>query len=207
MEGWHRIPWKKIQRHGFKLHKRISQASRRGAIRTGRALPRLLRHSGSAKLLAVRRSPQANQGKKTAGVDGVTSLPPPQRLTLAQTVTLGDKAAPGRRGGIPKPGANAMRPWGIPTLHDRARHAVAHRGLEPAWEARFAPHRAGFRPGRSWHDAIEALVTSIGHTATDVLEADIAKCVARLAHAAVLKTIHTRPRLRRQGKGWLQAGG
>jgi hypothetical protein len=117
MYGWNRIPWKKIQRNVFKLQKRIYQASRRGDIRTVRALQRLLMHSWSAKLLAVRRITQDNQGKKTAGVDGVKSLTPAQRLTLAQTLTLGDKAAPVRRVWIPKPGSNDMRPLGIPMGH------------------------------------------------------------------------------------------
>ena len=62
MYGWNRIPWKKIQRNVFKLQKRIYQASRRGDIRTVRALQRLLMHSWSAKLLAVRRVTQDNQG-------------------------------------------------------------------------------------------------------------------------------------------------
>src|SRR5438093_644944 len=105
-----------MQRKVFKLHKRISQASRRGDIRTVRALQRLLMHSWSAKLLAGRRITQDKQGKKTAGVDGVKSLTPTQRLRLAQTLTLGDKAAPVRRVWIPKPGSNDMRPLGIPML-------------------------------------------------------------------------------------------
>ena len=141
-----------------------------------------------------------------AGVDGVTSLAPTQWLTLAQTLTMGDKAAPGRRVWIPQPGSNDMRPLGLPTLHDRALQALAHSGLAPEWEARFAPNSYGFRPGRSWHDAIEAIFTIIGHTAQDVLEADIEQCFDRIDHAAVRKKIHTTPRLRRQVKGWLQAG-
>ena len=69
--GWNRIPWKKIQRKVFKLQKRIYQASRRGDIRTVRALQRLLMHSWSAKLLAVRRITQDNRGH---GVYTMTSV-------------------------------------------------------------------------------------------------------------------------------------
>ena len=114
MYGWNMIPWKKIQRNVFKLQKRIYRASRRGDSRTVRTLQRLLMKSWSAKLLAVRRVTQDNQGKKTAGVDGVKALTPKQRLTLARTLTLGDKAAPVRRVWIPKPGSDDMRPLGIP---------------------------------------------------------------------------------------------
>src|SRR6266446_2799886 len=134
------------------------------------------------------------------------SLTPTQRLTLAQTLTLGDKAAPVRRVWIPKPGSNDIRPLGIPTIHDRALQAVAHSVLEPEWEARFTPNSYGFRPGRSCHDAIEALFTIIGHKAKYVLDADIEKCFDRIDHAAVLKKINTSPRLRRQVTGGLKAG-
>src|SRR5262249_16163489 len=170
MYGWNMIPWKKIQRNVFKLQKRIYRASRRGDSRTVRTLQRLLMKSWSAKLLAVRRVTQDNQGKKTAGVDGVKALTPKQRLTLAHTLTLGDKATPVRRVWIPKPGSDDMRPLGIPTIHDRALQPLAHFVLEPEWEAGFEPNRYGFRPGRSGHDAIEAIFTIIGHKARYVFE-------------------------------------
>ena len=41
--------------------------------------------SEAARLLAVRRVTQDNQGKKTAGVDGVKSVQPAQRLLMART--------------------------------------------------------------------------------------------------------------------------
>ena len=207
MDGWNRIPWKKMPRNVFKLQKRIYQAARREDIRTGRTLQRLLMPSWSANLLAVRRITQDNQGKKTAGVDGVKFLAPQQRLTRAQPLTMGDKAAPVRRVWIPQPGSNAMRPLGIPTIPARALQALAHRVLEPAWKARVAPNSSGCRPGRSCHEAIEAIFTLIGHKANDVVEADIEKCFDQIDQAAVLNKINTSPRRRRQVKGGLQAGG
>ena len=83
MDGWNTIPWSRIQRNVFKLQKRIYQATRRGDVCTVRRLQRLMMHSWSAKLLAVRRVTQDNRGKRTAGVDGVKSLTPPKRLKLA----------------------------------------------------------------------------------------------------------------------------
>ena len=71
-------------------------------------------HSWSAKLLAVRKVTQGNQGKKTPGVDGIKSLTPPQRLPLARTLTLDGTAAPVRRVWIPKPSTPELRPLGMP---------------------------------------------------------------------------------------------
>src|SRR5437867_2420477 len=104
--GWTAIPWKHIQRTVFKLQTRIYRASRRGDVQAVRKLQRLLVRSRSAKLLAVRRVTQDNRGKRTAGVDGVKSLTPPQRLRLANALTLPTKASPLRRVWIPKPGTD-----------------------------------------------------------------------------------------------------
>lgn len=125
MDGWNTLPWKKIERSVFKLQKRIYQASRRGDRRTVRKLQRLLMKSRSAKLLAVRRVTQDNQGKKTAGIDGVKSLTPPQRLQLSGTLNINSKATPVRRVWIPKPGTTEQRGLGIPTINDRALQSLA----------------------------------------------------------------------------------
>src|SRR5690349_18574658 len=80
---WNTIPWKQAEKAVFKLQKRIYQAANRGDIKAVHKLQRLLMQSWWAALLAVRRVTQDNQGKKTAGIDGVKSLKPKQRLALA----------------------------------------------------------------------------------------------------------------------------
>jgi RNA-directed DNA polymerase len=207
MDGWNTIPWKRIQRNVFKLQKRIYQAARRGDVRTVRRLQRLMMHSWSAKLLAVRRVAQDNRGKRTAGVDGVKSLTPSKRFALAQSLTLDGTASPVRRVWIPKSGSTTeQRPLGIPTLADRARQTLVKFALEPEWEARFEANSYGFRPGRSCHDAIRAIFTAIGHKAKYVLDADIEKCYDSIDQAALLAKVNASPSLRRQLRAWLQAG-
>ena len=58
--------------------------------------------SWTAKAIAVRKVSQDNQGKKTAGIDGVKSLTPKKRLELVQTLKIREKAQPTRRVLIPK---------------------------------------------------------------------------------------------------------
>ena len=161
MYAWQDIPWHKVERAVFKLQQRIYRASRHGDVKTVHKLQRLLMKSWDAKLLATRRVTQDNRGKRTAGVDGVKSLTPPQRLRLAQTLALSPKVQPVRRVWIPKPGTTDHRPLGIPVMADRAGQALAKLALEPEWEAKFEPNSSGFRPGRSCHDAIEAIHASI----------------------------------------------
>ncbi|MEB3829905.1 reverse transcriptase N-terminal domain-containing protein, partial [Phormidium sp. CCY1219] len=68
-----------------------------GDVKTVRGLQKILLKSWSAKVLAVRRVTQDNQGKKTAGVDGVNSLSPKARMSLAGQLKLDSKAKPARR--------------------------------------------------------------------------------------------------------------
>ena len=166
----------------------------------------MLIKSWSARALAVRRVTQDNQGKKTAGVDGVKSLTPKQRLTLIKEINLGSFVKPTRRVWIPKPGTDEKRPLGIPTMNDRAVQALVKLALEPEWEARFEPNSYGFRPGRSCHDAVDAIFLSIKHKAKYVLDADIAKCFDRINHESLIKKLNTYPTLQRQIRAWLKAG-
>jgi RNA-directed DNA polymerase len=206
MYEWSDIVWRKLERNVFKLQKRIYQASNRGDAKLVRRLQKLLINSWSARAISVRRVTQDNQGKKTAGVDGVKALTPKQRLTLINKIALGSKVKPTRRVWIPKPGTEEKRPLGIPTMEDRALQALAKLGLEPEWEARFEANSYGFRPGRSCHDAIEAIFQAIKHKAKYVLDADISKCFDRINHDTLLLKLNTYPTLRKQIRAWLKAG-
>lgn len=182
MVEWKHINWSKLERYVYKLQKRIYRASQRGDTVTVRKLQKLLMKSWSAKVLAVRRVTQDNTGKKTAGVDGVKSLTPKQRLELANKLRLGSKSRPVRRVLIPKPGREEKRPLGIPTMNDRALQALVKLALEPEWEARFEPNSYGFRPGRSCQDAIEAIFKAIKVKAKKDIGLELKPSKTRLAH-------------------------
>ena len=160
---WKAIPWRKLEVRVFKLQRRIYQATTRGETQKARRLQKLLATSWSAKSLAVRRVTQENKGKKTAGVDGVKSLTPPQRLQLISAMDLHTPAKPVRRIWIHKPGKPEKRPLGIPIMHDRATQALVKLALEPEWEAKFEPNSFGFRPGRSSQDAVQQIWETIKH--------------------------------------------
>lgn len=203
---WNQVNWRKLERKVYKLQKRIYRASQRDDVKTVRKLQKTLMKSWSAKVISVRRITQDNQGKKTAGVDGLKNLTPKQRLTLATNLKLSSKVAPTRRVWIPKPGTEEKRPLGIPTMNDRALQALVKLALEPEWEARFEPNSYGFRNGRSCHDAIEAIFNSIKQKPKYVLDADIAKCFDRIDHETLLIKLNTFPTIRRQVRAWLKAG-
>src|SRR5947209_1908184 len=209
-EEWAALPWRKLEHHLYRLQKRIFKASARGDLKTVHQLQKLLMKSRSARLLAVRRVTQDNQGKKTAGIDGVKSVPPAGRLALAGAIRpkRRDKRKPKplRRVWIPKPGKAEQRPLGIPVMYDRACQAVAKQALEPQWEALFEADSYGFRPGRSAHDAIGAIFNNIRAKSKYVLDADIKGCFDNIDHQALLGKLRTYPAMKRLVKGWLKAG-
>ena len=209
--AWRELPWRKLEKHVYRVQKRIYRASQHGNQRQVEKLQKLLLKSEAARLLAVRRVTQDNQGKKTAGVDGVKSVPPKERFLMVRQLhtkrwKLRKKPLPVRRVWIPKPGKAEKRPLGIPTMMERAKQALVKTTLEPAWEAVFEPNSYGFRPGRSCHDAIGAIFNSIRYKPKFVLDADIKGCFDNIDHDALLKKLNTYPKLTQLIKGWLKAG-
>ena len=189
IEDWAHIPWRKLERKVYRLQKRIYQASLRGNDKAVHSLQRLLMKSQAARTLAVRKVTQDNQGKRTAGIDGVKSVAPAQRLIMVQRLRHHQtiKPQPTRRVWIPKPGKAEQRPLGIPTMLDRAYQCLVKLALEPEWEARFEANSYGFRPGRSVHDAMAAIFNIISKQPKYVLDADIANCFNTINHMALLE--------------------
>src|SRR5437764_10089588 len=117
IEAWAHIPWRKLEKKVYRRQKRIYQACLRGDEKAVHSLQRLLMKSEAARPLAVRRVTQDNQGKRTAGVDGVKSVDPPERLVMVNQLRRHQtiKPKPTRRVWRPKPGKREQRPLGIPT--------------------------------------------------------------------------------------------
>ena len=84
--------------------------------------------------------------------------------------------------------------------------ALVKLALEPEWEASFEPNSYGFRPGRSTHDAIEAIFKFISRHPKYVLETDIEKCFDRISHTALLAKLNAIMPIHRLVREWLKAG-
>jgi len=203
---WNKIPWRKVEVSVFKLQKRIYRASLNNEVKQLHRLQKLLLSSTNAKLLAVRKVTQDNRGRNTPGVDGVAKLTQVARLRLVEKMKLDQKSKPVRRIWIPKPGKEEKRPLGIPTIAGRSKQALVKLALEPEWEAKFEANSYGFRPGRSAHDAREAIFIALARKQMYILDADIAGCFDNINHQALLNKLKTYPLLRKVIKGWLKAG-
>ena len=149
------------------------------------------------------------------GVDGVRWQEYGQDLVanlrdLHERVQSGRyRASPSRRVYIPKADGR-QRPLGIATLEDKIVQRAAVEVLNAVYEADFLGFSYGFRPGRSPHDALDALAAGIYRKKVNwVLDADIRDFFGSLDRGWLEKFLRHRIAdervLRLTGK-WLAAG-
>ena len=179
---WNTIPWRTLEVRVLKLQRRIYQATTRGETKKARRLQKLLASSWSAKSLAVRQVTQENKGKKTAGVDGIKSLTPPQRLQLISAIDLHTPVKPVRRIWIAKPGKTEQRPLGAcPRINT---HLSVGVGLS-AWRSPLVLFcRLGYHLNTARGDVPDAIPTTQGLMERHVGGSDDLKPSARHVHSA-----------------------
>ena len=150
------------------------------------------------------------------GVDGQTAadyavnLDANLRSLLERAKSGTYRAPPVRRVYIPKGRGPETRPLGIPTFEDKVLQRAVAMLLEAVYEQDFLPCSYGFRPGRSAHQALQALWNqTMGMGGGWVLEVDIRKFFDCLDHGHLRTILRQRVRdgvvLRLIGK-WLKAG-
>lgn len=131
--------------------------------------------------------------------------------TLLEQAKSGTYRAPSlRRAYIPKGSGKELRPIGIPTFADKVLQRAVVMALEPIYEQDFLDCSYGFRPGRSAHQALQALwEQTMAMGGGWLLEVDIRKFFDTLDHAHLRELLRRRVRdgvlLRLIGK-WLNAG-
>ncbi len=150
------------------------------------------------------------------GVDGTTAaqyavnLEGNLRSLLERAKSGTYRAPPVRRVHIPKGTGTETRPLGIPTFEDKVLQRAVAMVLEAVYEQDFMACSFGFRPGRSAHQALEALrATTMALSGGWVIEVDIRKFFDSIDHARLREVLGQRVRdgvlLRLIGK-WLNAG-
>jgi group II intron reverse transcriptase/maturase len=157
----------------------------------------------------------ALQRQAAAGVDGVTWVQYGEELEArlrdlhARLHRGAYRAKPSRRIYIPKPDGR-QRPLGIAALEDKIVQRAVVEVLNAIYEVDFVGFSYGFRPGRSQHDALDALATGITRKKVGwVLDMDIRGFFDAIDHEWLLKFVEHRiadVRILRLIRNWMTAG-
>jgi RNA-directed DNA polymerase len=208
-EAWRNVNWAEAEADVRRLRQRIFKAAQDGDAKRLRNLQKLMLRSRHNTVVSIRRVTQLSQGRRTPGVDGKVALSDRDRGQLLRELEAAPRFRPGpvRRVHIPKANGK-LRPLGIPTIRDRVEQARVKNALEPEWEALFEERSYGFRPGRSCHDAVGRIHTTMSRKDSKrnwVLDADLSSAFDRVNHDRLLDAIGDFP-ARREIQGWLTAG-
>jgi RNA-directed DNA polymerase len=157
----------------------------------------------------------ALEPKAAPGVDGVTWVDYGKDLEenlrdLHARVHRGSyRARPSRRAYIPKADGRS-RPLGIAALEDKVLQRAMVEVLNAIYEQDFLGFSYGFRPGRSPHDALDALAAGILKRRVDwVLDADFREYFTSLDHRWLARFLEHRiadGRVLRLIQKWMSAG-
>jgi RNA-directed DNA polymerase len=189
---------------------RVRQAARKDRKQRFTALLHHVYHRDrlGAAYFALRRD-------ASAGIDGETWRHYGEGLEgnladLADRLKRGAyRAKPVRRVHIPKPDGR-QRPIGVPTLEDKIVQRAVVEVLNAIYEEDFVAFSYGFRPGRSQHQALDALAVGLSRRRVNwVLDADIRGFFDAVDHAWLVKFIEHRIGDRRVVhliQKWLKAG-
>lgn len=188
---------------------RIRQAARRDK---GSPLTALLHHIDQDSLAEAFYALKRNAA---AGMDGVTW----QAYEADQSARLKDledrihrgayHPLPSRRRYIPK-ADGGQRPLAVTALEDKIVQRAVQAVLNAIYEEDFLGFSYGFRPGRSQHDALDALVVGIGRKRINwVLDADIRSFFDTVNQDWLIRFVEHRvadKRIIRLIRKWLKAG-
>jgi group II intron reverse transcriptase/maturase len=148
------------------------------------------------------------------GVDGLTWPEYEQSLEVnlvdlhARVHRGAYRALPSRRTYIPK--GQGRRPLGVAALEDKIVQRAVVEVLNAVYEEDFLGFSYGFRPGRSQHDALDALAFGITRTKVNyILDCDVRAFFDSVSHDWLVRFLEHRigdPRVIRLIRRWLKAG-
>ena len=145
-----------------------------------------------------------------SGADYAADLPGNLQALLDRVKSGTYRAPPVRRVHIPKGTTGETRPIGVPTFEDKVLQRAVVMALEPIYQQHFLDCSYGFRPGRSAHQALQALWDqAMAMGGGWVVEVDIRSFFDTLDQARLRELLRRRVRdgvLLRLISKWLHAG-
>jgi len=196
-----------------RLHRATARIRQTARERKGDRFTALWHHVHDVDRL--REAYLAIQRESAPGVDGTTWGQYGEGLEanlrdLSERLRRGAyRAKPVRRVYIPKPDGR-QRPIGVPVLEDKIVQRAAAEVMGAVYEADFLGFSYGFRPGRSQHNALDAVTVGIERRKVSwVLDVDIRGFFDTIDHGWLLQFLEHRiadRRVHRHVRKWLAAG-
>ena len=197
-KSWQTLQWRDLHIKIYKLQKQIYYSSLDKESFLLRKLQQIALNHTAFKKMAVRYVTQDNREKNK------NPLPPllgirfaEKRLLLARNLKLSGKDL--------KINSQFLLDPQLGGKLSLAKEQIALMVLQPEWEAQFEKNNYAFRPGRSCHDALEAIFKSIVRKSKYVLHGQISVKKMPLVKKSLLRKIDTFPLMRSQIKRWLDS--
>ena len=202
--------------HRTQMRERVSQALERvrqaAKTRKRERFTALLHH---VNLDLLQLSFYALKRSAAPGVDGVTwqdyeaNLEHNLQALHARVHRGAYRAQPSRRKYIPKPDGR-QRPLGIAALEDKIVQRAVVAVLNCIYEEDFLGFSYGFRPKRSQHAALDALIVGLERKKVNwILDLDVRDFFGTVSHEWLIRFLEYRigdPRILRLIRKWLKAG-
>ncbi|MEB3145469.1 MAG: reverse transcriptase N-terminal domain-containing protein [Cylindrospermopsis raciborskii 1523720] len=186
--NWQEIPWKKLERHVFKLQKRIYKASQRGDVKTVHKLQKLLIKSWSARCIAVKGVFPQDQGAK--------SFSPEQKLVLARELSVIAKSL------LVRKNLSLV----VFTIYNQALTLLISMAMSPEWDAKLNLGLHEANSDISCYDAIRSIRREVVKKPKYVLVGELEESFQGVNPEYFLKQLNTFPLLGKQIKLWLKLG-
>lgn len=204
LERWSQVDWRKEKRSLRVLQHCQNQAVRAGDWSRTNRLRNLIRKSRSARLIAVKKVTQENDGRRTPGVDGLANLSDDQKLALARDLGRSRCGLPYRAAHIRKTNGQ-RRLLHIPSIYDRAAQQLFKLSIEQEFCHKIHPDLIGGRSGKGLYDALETVIRYLHGGPKYAARADIQDFFPSVSWEVVRASVHLSAAEERQLRAWLAA--
>ena len=163
--NYSQIDWDKIESYVMKLQQRIFLAEENQDVKKLKQLQKILINSKANLLLSLKEATKLNINRRSAGVDNYKSLTNKEFVDLYNDLLTYNinTIKPLFVQNIKKQqSSKKLQSQQKSFIKDKVFQLIIKRALEPQWEAKFEPNVYGYRPGRSFRDAIGSIFNKVG---------------------------------------------